>query len=75
MNPVTISAAALLCATTIFVAPHALFPFDGFALLYIGPDQIMPLTSVLAGVVGVLMMFWNRVVGVFRRIREFCSRR
>ena len=32
-------------------------------LLYVGPDQIMPLTSVLSAIVGVVLMFWNRIVG------------
>jgi hypothetical protein len=36
-------------------------------LLYIGPDQIMPLTSVLGAVVGVVLVFWNRVVTLFGR--------
>lgn len=44
------------------------------ALLYIGPDQIMPLASVLSAIAGVALMFWRRIVGfvgmclgVFRR--------
>ena len=43
-------------------------------LLYIGPDQIMPLASVLSAIVGVALMFWRRIMafvgmclGVFRR--------
>jgi hypothetical protein len=44
-------------------------------LLYVGPDQILPLTSVLGAIVGVLLMFWNRVVGVFVRFKNFLSRR
>lgn len=28
-------------------------------LAYIDPQQIMPLTSVLAGVVGILLIFWS----------------
>ena len=31
-------------------------------LLYVGPDQMLPLTSALAAMVGVLLMFWQRVV-------------
>ncbi|MGH9385405.1 MAG: hypothetical protein ACRD2N_14075 [Vicinamibacterales bacterium] len=46
-----------------------------FPLLYIGPDQIMPLTSVLGAVIGVLLMFWNRVVGLFRRVWRFSARK
>ena len=37
------------------------------AFLYGGPDQIMTVTSGLASLVGVLLIFWNRIVGtVFR---------
>ena len=32
-------------------------------LLYIGPDQLLPLTSLFGAIVGILLMFWNRVVG------------
>ena len=32
------------------------------ALLYVGPDQIVPLTSVLGAIVGVGLMFWGRLV-------------
>jgi hypothetical protein len=34
--------------------------------MYVGPDLIMPLTSALAAIVGVLLMFWNRVTGFVR---------
>ena len=34
-----------------------------WALLYIGPEVLLPITSVLAGIAGLALMFWNRVVG------------
>jgi hypothetical protein len=34
--------------------------------LYTGPETIMPLTSVLAAIVGVLLMLWHRVVAWVR---------
>jgi hypothetical protein len=41
-------------------------------LLYIGPDVLMPLLSGLAAALGVVMMFWRRVIGfvgsLFRRL-------
>lgn len=44
---------------------------DIFAL-YAGPDQIMTVTSGLAGVLGVLLIFWNKVVGLFfKALRVF----
>ena len=33
--------------------------------LYAGPDQVMTVTSGLAGLLGLLLMFWNKVVGLF----------
>ena len=46
--------------------------------LYIGPDVILPLTSALAAIAGVLLMFWNRFLRflkwtwrlLFRRTQE-----
>ena len=31
-------------------------------VLYVGPDQIMPITSVLGAAVGIVLMFFNRIV-------------
>lgn len=46
-------------------------PFYLFA--YAGPDQVMTVTSGLASILGVLLIFWHKVVAVFstviRRIR------
>ncbi len=39
--------------------------------LYGGPDQIMTVTSGLAGVLGVLLIFWNKTVALFFRIVDF----
>jgi hypothetical protein len=36
--------------------------------LYGGPDQVMGVTSGIAGLLGILLLFWNRVVGIFFRI-------
>lgn len=37
-------------------------------LLYAGPDQILPLVSVLGGLLGMLLIGWQRVVGIIRRV-------
>ena len=37
-------------------------------ILYGGPDQIMTVTSGLASLVGILLLFWNRIVGTIFRI-------
>jgi hypothetical protein len=45
------------------------------AALYIGPDQILPLTSVLGAITGLALMFWNRLLGVVRRSLDLFKRR
>jgi len=44
-------------------------------ILYIGPDQIMPLTSVLGAIAGIALMFWNRLVSLFVKVRSLFGRR
>jgi hypothetical protein len=40
--------------------------------LYAGPDQVMTVTSGLASVLGLLLIFWNKVVGIFfKAVRKF----
>jgi hypothetical protein len=36
--------------------------------VYGGPDQVMTVTSGLASLLGLLLIFWNKVVAVFFRI-------
>jgi hypothetical protein len=36
-------------------------------LLYISPDQILPLTSALGAIVGVLLIVWQRLVAFARK--------
>ena len=36
--------------------------------LYAGPDQVMTVTSGLASVLGLLLIFWNKVVATFFRV-------
>ena len=44
------------------------FEFLGVVFLYGGPDQIMTVTSGLASLLGLLLIFWNKVVGLFFRV-------
>jgi hypothetical protein len=37
-------------------------------MLYVGPDQLMPLASVLGAIGGAIMIFWRQLQGVFRRV-------
>ena len=41
--------------------------FDLLAF-YGGPDQVMTVTSGLASLLGLLLMFWNKVVGAFFKV-------
>ena len=43
--------------------------------LYIGPDVLLPITSALAAIAGVALIFWNRLVGIFRKIWLMLTRR
>jgi len=52
--------------------PHPTFPV--LVVLYIGPDQLMPLTSILAAIGGAIMIFWRQVVGVARRVAGIFKR-
>jgi undecaprenyl pyrophosphate phosphatase UppP len=36
--------------------------------LYAGPDQVMTVTSGLASILGVLLIFWHKVVAAFHKI-------
>jgi len=37
-------------------------------VLYIGPEVFMPVLSAIAGALGVLLMFWQRVTGLVARV-------
>ena len=41
-----------------------------WVFLYIGPEAFLPLTSALAAIAGAVLIFWNRVVGLARKIRQ-----
>jgi hypothetical protein len=36
--------------------------------LYVGPDQVMPVASMLAAAMGFLLVFWTKLVGIIRKI-------
>ncbi len=46
-----------------------------YVLLYVGPDQILPLASVFSAIVGVALMFWQRLMGVVRKVLGIFRRR
>lgn len=39
-------------------------------LLYIGPDQIIPLSGFLGTAAGLAMMFWGKVIEGFRKLSK-----
>jgi hypothetical protein len=41
--------------------------FGFVVMLYVGPDQLLPLTSALAAIGGAIMIFWRQVVGLTKR--------
>lgn len=43
-------------------------------VLYIGPEQLLPFTSLFGALVGFLLIFWNKLVGLFRLFRRLFSR-
>lgn len=42
--------------------------------MYIGPETLMPLASILAAIAGVLMLFWRKTVEAFKGGVHFVSR-
>ena len=43
-------------------------PSLAWLVLYIGPEVFMPVLSAIAGALGVLLMFWQRVTGLVARV-------
>jgi hypothetical protein len=44
-------------------------------ILYIGPETILPLASALAAIGGVLLMFWQRFVGLVQKLWRLVFRK
>jgi len=45
----------------------------GFVVMYVGPDQMLPIASALGAIVGVLLIVWNRAVSLMRRAFRFLT--
>ena len=43
--------------------------------MYVGPEVIMPLASALAAIAGFLMIFWRKVVKLFRAAWQLVASR
>jgi hypothetical protein len=44
-------------------------------LLYAGPDQILPLLSILGAIIGFLLMWWQRFTQLVRRAWQAAFKR
>ena len=44
-------------------------------MLYIGPETMLPLASALAAIGGVLLIFWQRFIGLVRKLWRVLVRR
>jgi len=44
-------------------------------ILYIGPDVVAPLASLLAAIGGAILLFWRQVKSAFQRIGGWFGRR
>jgi len=53
--------------------PVSLDQLQPVVILYVGPETILPLTSALAAIVGVLLLVWHRVVELVRKTWWFCT--
>ncbi len=42
-------------------------------LIYVGPDQIIPLSGALGTIAGLALIFWHKVVHVARTLFGFVS--
>jgi hypothetical protein len=45
-----------------------------FIAVYVGPDQVMPLASILATLMGFLLIFWNKLLMLLRKIAALLKR-
>jgi hypothetical protein len=44
-------------------------------IAYAGPDQILPIASILGAIIGFLLIVWQRVVAVVYRAWKFTMRK
>lgn len=63
---------------TVYVPHHLGRPASdlaGLFVMYVGPDQMLPIASALGAIFGVLLIVWNRVVAIARRAFRFVMRK
>ena len=42
-------------------------------ILYVGPDQVLPLSGLLGTMVGLALMFWGKLLAAFRKLTSYFS--
>ena len=42
--------------------------------MYVGPETVLPLSSALAAIAGIAVMFWHRTVAIFRGATRLVAR-
>ena len=53
----------------------AVSPLETMVVLYVGPDQILPLASALGAAVGMLLIVWQRVATLWRKLWQLCTKK
>jgi len=53
----------------------AVFQYLPIMMLYIGPETMLPLASALAAIGGVLLIFWQRFLGLVRKLWRVLMRK
>jgi len=51
------------------------FQFLTTGVLYLGPETVMPLASIIAAVVGFLLIFWRLLLRPFKKIYRLILRK
>jgi hypothetical protein len=51
------------------------FSLASIALLYLGPDSIMPIASVIAAILGVILIFWRYILSSIKKGFRFIRRK
>jgi len=49
-------------------------PMGNIVILYVSPDQLLPLASAFGAIIGVLLIFWHRAVGLVRKGWKFIKK-
>jgi hypothetical protein len=53
----------------------AVSPLETMVVLYVGPEQILPMASAIGAAVGVLLIAWHRAAALCHRLWRFCTKR